>query len=159
MKLIVGNLSSEVTPGLIQSIFEAFGTVSTLSITKENLTDEYVAQIEMPDISEAANAIEHVDGKEIGGRLVIIKNKNELFDEISRAAKNEISEQVADKNSAKANMDPALDIHEYEKMTTENRRDLGSNRRKIKSPLFSREKGIVIDRRNIADRRESIPKD
>lgn len=156
MKLKVGNLTSEVTPSSIQSIFEAFGTVSAISITKEILTDEYVAQIEMYDVSEALNAIEHIDGKEIGGRLIIIKNKNELLDEISAATKNEISEQVEDRSSTMANMDPVLDIHEYTRMTSENRRDLSNNRRKIQSPLFSREKGIVIDRRNITDRRNSI---
>ena len=156
MKLLVGNLSANVSPGLIQSIFEAFGTVSAISITKESLTDEYVAQIDMPDISEASNAFEHVDGREIGGRLVIIKNKKELIDEISAATNSETIEQVGDKISTKANKDPALDIHEYARMTSENRRNFNNERRKMLSSLFTVEKGIVIDRRNNVDRRDSI---
>jgi len=156
LKLLVGNLSSKVTPGLIQSIFEAFGTVSAISITKESLTDEYVAQIDMPDISEASNAFEHVDGKEIGGRLVIIKNKKELIDEISAAANNENIEQVEDKISTMRSIEPAIDINEYASMTSENRRNFDNERRKIHSSLFSMEKGIVIDRRNNVERRDSI---
>lgn len=156
MKLLVGNLSANVSPGLIQSIFEAFGTVSAISITKESLTDEYVAQIDMPDISEASNAFEHVDGREIGGRLVIIKNKKELIDAISAATNNETIEQVGDKISTIGNMDPALDIHEYARMTSENRRNFNNERRKMLSSLFTVEKGIVIDRRNNVDRRDSI---
>ena len=156
MKLLVGNLSSEVTPGLIQSIFGAFGTVSTISITKESLTNEYVAQIDMPDISEASNAFEHVDGKEIGGRLVIIKNKKELIDEISAAANNETVERVEDKISTMRSIDPAIDINEDANMTSENRRKFDNERRIIESPLFSMEKGIVIDRRNNVERRDSI---
>lgn len=156
MKLLVSNLSSRVTPRLIQSIFEAFGTVSTISITKESIADEYVAQIDMPDMKEALNAIKHVDGNEIGGRLVTVTNDNDLKDKITTATKNEIVDQVEDKNNTIANIDPDLDIHEHARMTAENRRDISSDRRKIQSVLFSMEKGIVIDRRNSIDRRDSV---
>ena len=78
MKLLVGNLSSEVTPGLIQSTFEAFGTVLSVSLTKEEFSNEFIAQIEMPSATEASKALNNIDGKEIGGRLVIIKNKKEF---------------------------------------------------------------------------------
>ena len=156
MKLLIGNLSSDVSPGLIQSTFEAFGSVSSITITKENFTDKYVAQLEMPNINEASRAIEQMDGKEIGGRLVIIKNRNELIAELSAAKNKEISERVEDKGKTIANIEPALDINESARMTSENRRNLKSERRKIESQLFNKEKGIVIDRRNEVDRRDLV---
>ncbi|MCH8305201.1 MAG: hypothetical protein IIB94_08750 [Candidatus Marinimicrobia bacterium] len=158
MKLLVGNLSSEITPGLVQSIFETYGSVTSISITKEKFTNEYIAQIEMPNAHEAANAIEHVDSKEIGGRSVIIKNREELINEISTVTNNENSEHVEDNSSTNADIDIAIDIHESARMTSENRRNLKSERRTIKSPLFSKERGLVIDRRNEIDRRDSLKK-
>ena len=156
MKLLVGNLSSEVTPGLVQSIFETYGSVTTISITKEKFTNEYIAQIEMPNAHEAANAIKHIGSKEIAGRSVIIKNKKELIAEISSVINDDNSEQVEDNSSAKTDIDIAIDIHESASMTSENRRNLESERRIIKSPLFSKERGLVIDRRNKTDRRDSL---
>ncbi len=156
MKLFVGNLSADVSPGLIQATFEAYGKVLNVSLSKENFTNEFIAQIEMPNAAEASNAVKHIDGKTIGGKSVIIKNKKDLIDRISDAAQPEISEQVLDKISTIRNMEPAPDIDEYTRMTSEDRRDFNNERRKIQSSLFSREKGIVIDRRNIADRRDSI---
>ena len=154
MKLLVGNLSSDVSPGLVQSTFEAFGKVSIITLTKEKFSDKYIAQLEMPNISEASNAIEQIDGKEIGGRIVTIRNKNELIAEISAAADKEIGYRVENKSRPDANMYPLLDINESAGMTSENRRNLKSDRRIILSPLFSEEKGLVIDRRKDVDRRD-----
>ena len=154
MKLLVGNLSSDVSPGLVQSTFEAFGKVSIITLTKEKFSDKYIAQLEMPNISEASNAIEQIDGKEIGGRIVTIRNKNELIAEISAAADKEIGDRVVNKSRPDANMYPLLDINESAGMTSENRRNLKSDRRIILSPLFSEEKGLVIDRRKDVDRRD-----
>lgn len=156
MKLFVGNLSADVSPGLLQSTFEAYGKVLNVSLSKENFTNEFIAQIEMPNATEASNAVKHIDGTIIGGNSVIIKNKKKVIEQFSDAAKTEISEQVQDKISTIGNMDPAPDIHEFARLTSDDRRDLKNERRKILSSLFSREKGIVIDRRNIDDRRESI---
>ena len=156
MKLFVGNLSAEVSPGLIQSTFEAFGTVLNVSLSKEKFTDEFIAEVEMPNVTEASNAVKHIDGTTIGGNSVIIKNKKKLIEQFSDAAKTENSEQVQDKISTTGNIGPAPDIHEFARMTSDDRRDLKNERRKILSSLFSREKGIVIDRRNNDDRRDSI---
>ena len=156
MKLFVGNLSADVSPGLLQSTFEAYGKVLNVSLSKENFTNEFIAQIEMPNATEASNAVKHIDGTIIGGNSVIIKNKKKVIEQFSDAAKTEISEQVQDKISAIGNMDPAPDIHEFARLTSDDRRDLKNERRKILSSLFSREKGIVIDRRNNVDRRDSI---
>ena len=154
MKLFVGNLSADVSPGLIQSTFEAYGTVLNVSLTKENFTSEFIAEIEMPNAYEASNALTHIDGKTIGGKSVIIKNKKEIIDRISDAANNEISEQVQDKIRTIANMEDAGDIHESARMTTEDRRDQNKDRRIVQSSLFSEEKGIVINRRKNEDRRD-----
>ena len=156
MKLLVGNLSSEITPGLVQSIFETYGSVTSISITKEKFTNEYIAQIEMPNVGEASNAIKHVGSKEIAGRSVIIKNKKELITKIATVMNTENSEQVEGNSSTKADIDLAIDIHESARMTKDNRRNLESDRRIIKSPLFSKERGLVIDRRNENDRRDSL---
>ena len=153
MKLLIANLSSDVSPGLIQSTFEAFGSVSNIIITRENYTDKYIAQLEMPNFNEASNAISQIDGKEIGGTVVIIKNKNELIAEISAAANKEIDEGVETKTETNAMVTPVLDINESARLTSENRRNLKSERRVIQSPLFSEEKGLVIDRRKNVDRR------
>ena len=158
MKLFVGNLSADVSPGMIQSMFEAYGTVSSVSLAKENSTDKYMAQVEMPNDSEASNAIMHIDGNTIGGSSVIIKNKKELIEPTANVANIEYSEQVQDKSSTIAKMDDAIDIHEYARMTMDNRRDQKMDRRKDQSPLFKKEKGIVIDRRLMEDRRDSIEK-
>jgi len=156
LKLFVGNLSADVSPGLIQSTFEAFGTVLNVSLTKENFTNEFIAQVEMPNAAEASIAVEQIDGQTIGGKPVIIKNKKELRDRISDAATTEISEKVQDKSSTIGSMDLSPDIHEYAGSALDDRRDFKNERRKILSSLFSREKGIVIDRRNSADRRSSV---
>ena len=153
MKLLIANLSSDVSPGLIQSTFEAFGSVSNIIITRENYTDKYIAQLEMPNFNEASNAISQIDGKEIGGTVVIIKNKNELIAEISAAANKEIDEGVETKSETNAMVTPVLDINESARLTSENRRNVKSERRVIQSPLFSEEKGLVIDRRKNVDRR------
>ena len=153
MKLLIANLSSDVSPGLIQSTFEAFGSVSNIIITRENYTDKYIAQLEMPNFNEASNAISQIDGKEIGGTVVIIKNKNELIAEISAAANKEIDEGVEIKSETNAMVTPVLDINESARLTSENRRNVKSERRVIQSPLFSEEKGLVIDRRKNVDRR------
>lgn len=156
MKLFVGNLSADVSPGLLKSTFETYGKVLNVSLSKENFTNEFIAQIDMPNAAEASNAADHIDGTIIGGNSVIIKNKKKVLEQFSDAAKTEISEQVQDQISTIGNMDPAPDIHEFARLTSDNRRDLKNERRKILSSLFSREKGIVIDRRNIVDRRESV---
>jgi len=153
MKLLIANLSSDVSPGLIQSTFEAFGSVSSIIITRENYTDKYIAQLEMPNFNEASNAISQIDGKEIGGTVVIIKNKNELIAEISAAANKEIDESAETKSETNVMVTPVLDINESARLTSENRRNLKSERRVIQSPLFSKEKGLVIDRRTNVDRR------
>ena len=57
------------------------------------------------------------------------------------------------KSGTVAKMTPVLDIHESASMSSENRRNLNKDRRIIESPLFSEEKGLVIDRRKNVDRR------
>jgi RNA recognition motif-containing protein len=65
MKIYVGNLPYELTEQELRQEFEAFGTVSSVSI----ITDRYTGRskgfafVEMPTVSEGRAAITGLDGK------------------------------------------------------------------------------------------------
>ena len=70
MNIYVGNLSYDVTEDDLRASFEAYGTVASVSIIK----DQYSGQskgfgfVEMPSASEAQAAITGLNGKEFMGR-------------------------------------------------------------------------------------------
>jgi cold-inducible RNA-binding protein len=72
MNIYVGNMSYDVTEADLQAAFEAFGTVASVSIIK----DQYSGQskgfgfVEMPSTSEAQAAITSLHGKELMGRTL-----------------------------------------------------------------------------------------
>jgi len=72
MNIYVGNLDYGVTEDELRDAFSRFGTVDTVSI----ITDRFSGQskgfgfVEMPDDSEAEEAIEALNGTPIKGRDV-----------------------------------------------------------------------------------------
>jgi cold-inducible RNA-binding protein len=72
MNIYVGNISYDVTEADLQAAFEAFGTVASVNLIK----DQYSGQpkgfgfVEMSSASEAQAAIAGLNGKELMGRAL-----------------------------------------------------------------------------------------
>lgn len=131
MKILVGNLTPDVSPDFLQQTFQVYGTISSVSINVDSTTNEAIGEVEMPDAHEALTAVASLDGNRIEGRVISINNKSEIMN-------NESPQQ----NSAESTGDDSF---------TDNR--INDERRVIDSPLFKADKGIVIDRRDYTDRR------
>jgi cold-inducible RNA-binding protein len=71
-KIFVGNLSFSVTEAKLRSLFEAYGSVESVTI----VTDRDSGQprgfgfVEMSNDAEAAKAINGVNGKDVEGRTL-----------------------------------------------------------------------------------------
>jgi RNA recognition motif-containing protein len=74
LKIYVGNLSRDVTEAELQSEFEAFGKVDSVSI----VMDKYSGQprgfgfVEMPTKAEGQAAIEGLKGKVLNQRTIVV---------------------------------------------------------------------------------------
>ncbi len=72
MNIYVGNLPYNVTEDELKELFSEFGEVSTVNI----ITDKFSGQskgfgfVEMPNDSEAEEAIKSLDGSELKGRNI-----------------------------------------------------------------------------------------
>jgi len=83
MNIYVGNLSFDAKEEDLQTAFQAFGQVSSVTIVR----DKYSGQargfgfVEMPDQNEARTAIANLNGKELLGRQM---NVNEARPRPSR---------------------------------------------------------------------------
>ncbi|MEC4684891.1 MAG: RNA-binding protein [Nitrospirota bacterium] len=72
MNIYVGNLPYDVTEDELKALFSEFGEVSTVNI----ITDKFSGQskgfgfVEMPNDSEADEAIKALDGRELKGRNI-----------------------------------------------------------------------------------------
>ena len=129
MKILVGDLSPDVSQEFLQKTFQIFGTVSSVSITVDSTTNETIGEVDMPDANEASNAVTLIDGNRFEGQVITIKNKSEFS-----SAENSQSITEAESSIEKRKND---------------------ERRVIDSPLFKMDKGIVIDRRDYSDRRNN----
>jgi len=74
MNIYVGNLSFNITEAELQSEFEAFGTVSRVSIVSDRETGRPrgFGFVEMDNDAEARAAIEGLNGKDILGRNITV---------------------------------------------------------------------------------------
>ena len=72
MNIYVGNLSREAGESDLRDAFQAFGEVSSASIIKDKFSGESrgFGFVEMPNKSEAEQAISSLNGKSIKGRSV-----------------------------------------------------------------------------------------
>jgi RNA recognition motif-containing protein len=71
-KLYVGNLSFQTTNQDLQDLFSQAGTVETAQIIEDRDTGQSkgFAFVEMSSDAEAAAAIDQLNGKEVGGRML-----------------------------------------------------------------------------------------
>ncbi len=73
-KLYVGNLSFDISEGELRQMFEAFGTVSSCNLIMDRMTERPrgFAFVEMSSPAEATKAIGELNGKEVGGRALVV---------------------------------------------------------------------------------------
>ncbi len=86
MNIYVGNLAYSVTEDDLRAAFEAFGTVDRVSI----ITDKFSGQskgfgfVEMPQTSEAEEAVKSLNGSEIKGRNIKVNEAKPRTDRPAR---------------------------------------------------------------------------
>ena len=75
MNLYVGNLNYRVKESDLREVMEEYGTVDSVRIItdRETRRSKGFAFIEMPDSSEASNAINALNGPEYAGRPMVVK--------------------------------------------------------------------------------------
>ena len=73
-KLYVGNLSFDITEGELRQLFTPFGTVASCNLIMDRMTDRPrgFAFVEMSTTDEATKAINELNGKEVGGRALVV---------------------------------------------------------------------------------------
>ena len=52
MKILIGNLSPDVSQEFLQKTFQIYGTVSSALITVDNTTNETIGEVDMPDVND-----------------------------------------------------------------------------------------------------------
>lgn len=79
MNLYVGNLSWTMTEDELRTLFEQYGTVSSIKIVKDRETgrSKGFGFVEMDNDTEAQNALSSLYDKEILGRKIVINEAQE----------------------------------------------------------------------------------
>ena len=74
MNIYVGNLAREATESDLRDAFQALGEVSSASIIKDKFSGDSrgFGFVEMPNKSEAEQAISSLNGKSIKGRNITV---------------------------------------------------------------------------------------
>ena len=82
MKLYVGNVSFNMTEGILGELFESFGTVSEvkLFIDRETGQSRGFGFVTMDNVSEGNAAITGLDGKDKGGRKLKVNEARPMDD-------------------------------------------------------------------------------
>ncbi|MGA1823585.1 MAG: RNA recognition motif domain-containing protein [bacterium] len=72
MNIYIGNLSHDVTDEDLREAFESFGRVTSAKIIKDKFSGDSrgFGFVEMSDKSEAQNALNSLNGKELKGRQI-----------------------------------------------------------------------------------------
>ena len=75
MNMYVGNLSYNVKESDLRQVMEEYGTVESVKLITDRDTrrSKGFAFIEMPEASEAKNAITELNGAEHAGRPMVVK--------------------------------------------------------------------------------------
>jgi cold-inducible RNA-binding protein len=83
MKLYVGGLPYSVTEQELESLFAEHGTVASATIIKDRDTGQSkgFGFVEMAEDSEAKDAMENLNGKDFGGRSIVV---NEARPQVNR---------------------------------------------------------------------------
>ncbi|HCL00332.1 MAG TPA: RNA-binding protein [Candidatus Marinimicrobia bacterium] len=74
MNIYVGNLPRSTNEDEVRGLFAGYGTVADVKLIKDQYTSELrgFGFIEMPEKTEAMKAIQEVNGKELGGRSLVV---------------------------------------------------------------------------------------
>ncbi|MBN2426053.1 MAG: RNA-binding protein [Calditrichaceae bacterium] len=72
MNIYVGNLPRNTNEDAVRNLFAAYGTVEKVNLINDRETGELrgFGFVEMPSDSEAAEAIDHIHGSDLGGRTL-----------------------------------------------------------------------------------------
>ena len=75
MNMYIGNLSYNVRESDLRDVMEEFGTVDSvkLIIDRDTRRSKGFAFVDMPEASEALNAIKELNGAEYVGRQMVVK--------------------------------------------------------------------------------------
>jgi RNA recognition motif-containing protein len=79
MNIYVGNLSNDLTEDQLKQAFTVYGEVKSVNIIKDKITGEArgFGFVEMPSKEQAAAAIQELDGKDLGGRMLKVNEARE----------------------------------------------------------------------------------
>ena len=82
MRLYAGNLSYKLTEDELKSAFAAFGKVESATIISDKRTgsSKGFGFVEMPDKAEAEKAIKELNGKDFGGRAIVVNEARPKLD-------------------------------------------------------------------------------
>jgi RNA recognition motif-containing protein len=74
MNIYVGNLDYAIKDGQLQELFEQYGEVGSAKIINDKFTgrSKGFGFVEMPNDSEASEAIESLNGKEVKNRAISV---------------------------------------------------------------------------------------
>lgn len=74
MKLFVGGLAYSTTDKQLEELFATQGKVTSVNIIKDRASDQSkgFGFVEMEDLKEGQNTIKELNGKELGGRKIIV---------------------------------------------------------------------------------------
>ena len=75
MNMYVGNLSYNVKESDLRQVMEEYGVVESVKLItdRETRRSKGFAFVEMPESSEASNAIKELNGGEYAGRPMVVK--------------------------------------------------------------------------------------
>ena len=74
MNIFTGNLSYDLTESALRELFEEFGEVTSAKIITDRDTgrSKGFGFVEMSDKAAATEAIEQLNGKEVGSRAIVV---------------------------------------------------------------------------------------
>jgi RNA recognition motif-containing protein len=80
MNIYVGNLSFDTTEDILKSLFSKFGHVENVKLIKDRFSGRPKGYgfIEMPDNSEADQAVKALNGNNINGNIIKIKQADSV---------------------------------------------------------------------------------
>lgn len=75
MNMYVGNLSYNVKESDLRQVMEEYGVVESVKLItdRETRRSKGFAFVEMPESSEASNAVKELNGAEYAGRPMVVK--------------------------------------------------------------------------------------
>lgn len=84
--IFVGNMSFQTTESELQAIFEPFGEILRLQIITDRDTGQSrgFAFVEMAEDQEAIDALNALNGKEVGGRVLNVTEARPKPDRVTR---------------------------------------------------------------------------